>query len=65
MTKDKIINHLISMLPISLEDSLSINESILNDANWASTNSEYDKQCRRKLVDENKILNQIIKSIKK
>lgn len=63
MTKDKIIESLIAMLPISLESKLSINESILSDPNWACNGDDYDKKCRQELKDENKLLKQIIKKV--
>ena len=64
MTKNKIIESLISMLPIILFIKLSINEDILSDPNWASTENDYDKKCREELIDENKLLKQIIKTLK-
>ena len=63
MTKDEVIRHLIKMLPISLDDMLEINESILADENWANSGDDYDTKCRNKLIEENKILGNIIKSI--
>ena len=64
MTENKIIESLISMLPIILFIKLSINEDILSDPNWASTENDYDKKCREELIDENKLLKQIIKTLK-